>query len=241
MTTDLQQDHRRWLEELVLELRLRDANGRQIGDAVASAREFLADAGVPAQEAFGPAGEYAETLALQPAPGTVEELHRTVAFAAVGVLGFLAFAFTGGDAWRGERFDLDLGSVVLAAGALALVLLTPWMLPTVLRAAPWKVALGASGLFLAQMAAVFALGDVVLAAVPAWPVAALGLAVLVGAVLRAWFARDELADPVVEPLGTEAPDRGWVARHDRVLVVLPQVVSLVAAWGFVLLDVATGG
>ena len=60
MTNDLKQDHRAWLDELTLELRLKDVGGRDIGDAVASAREFLSDAGVPAREVFGAPRVYAE-------------------------------------------------------------------------------------------------------------------------------------------------------------------------------------
>lgn len=237
MTTDLTKDRQRWLDELVLELRLLDVSGREIGDTVASAREFLVDAQVPAEQAFGTPREYAQELGL-PAGAPGAGVGRTVLFAAVDVLGFLALAFAGGPAWRGERFDLDAGTAVLVASVVVLVLLTPAMLSVVLRAAPWKIALGAVAFFAGQVAVVFWLGDVRLASLPAWPVAGLGLAILIGSLVRAWITREELADPVREPLA--AGDRRATLWGNR-LVVLPQVVSFVAAWGFVGLDILLGG
>ncbi|WP_110181172.1 hypothetical protein [Nocardioides solisilvae] len=244
MTHDLQQDHERWLDELTLELRLLDVDGRMIGDAVATAREFLVDAGVPARETFGSPRAYAARLGLEPTPEKHAALRRTVTFAAVDVLGFLAFAFTGGAAWRGERFEVDAGALVLVGVVLALVAATPRLLPTVLRAAPWKIGAGFATLLALQVGVLLLLGDVALFSIPAWPVAAVGLLVVSGSVVRAWLERDELADPVVEPLvsGDGGPSRpAGVRGREHLLVVLPQVVSFVAAWAFVLLDVLTGG
>lgn len=238
MTADLMKDHERWLDELVLELRLLDVDGRRIGDAVASAREFLTDAGVPAEEAFGSPRTYAQELGL-PAGAEGERVGRTVFFAALDVLGFLAFAFAGGAAWRGDSFALDAGTAVLVGSVLVLTLLVPLMLPVVLRAKPWRIGLGAAALFAGQVAVLFLLGDVELLRVPAWPVAALGLTVLVASFVRAWVTRDEFDDPVVEPLGSEA-DGHWAERQRARLVLLPSVVSFVAAWGFVALDVLVG-
>lgn len=237
-TADLQQDHQRWLAELTLELRLLDVDGHRIGDAVATAREFLADAGVPAQEAFGTPREYAAELGLASTPERQRDLRRTVTYAAVDVLGFLAFAFTGGAAWRGDEFDLDAGTAVLVVSVLVLVLLTPRLFSPVLRAAPWKIVAGTVALLGLQVAVLFALGDVELLALPAWPVATLGLLVLVASLVRAWVTRDELDDPVVEPLEGPVDDRA--GQLSRVAAVLPQVVSFVAAWAFVLMDVLTG-
>lgn len=240
MTADLQKDHQQWLDELALELRLRNVGGRQIGDAVATAREFLSDAHVPAEDAFGSPRTYAEELRLLPTGDDDDSLRRTVLHAAVDVLGFLALAFAGGAAWRGERFDLDAGTAVLVATVLVLVLLTPRLLPTILRAAPWKIFAGAFGLLAFQVAVLFPLDDVDLVTLPAWPVAAFGLLVLTGSVVRAWTARDELEDPIVEPLDEE-PVAGRGLRAGQLFVMLPHLVSFVAAWGFVLLDVLTHG
>ena len=57
---------KKWFDELVLELRLRQVHGRAIGDTVASAHELLADTGQRAEEAFGPARVYAAALELLP-------------------------------------------------------------------------------------------------------------------------------------------------------------------------------
>lgn len=237
MTVDLTKDRQRWLDELVVELRLLDVDGRAIGDAVASAREFLVDAQVPAEQAFGSPREYAQELDLRP-QARGDGLRRTVVVAAVDVLGFLAFVFAAGPAWRGERFDLDTGTAVLVLTVIVLVLLTPRMLPVVLRATPWRIGLGAAAVFAFQVAVVFQLGDVRLVSMPAWPLAVLGMVVLIASLVRAWRTRAELDDPVVDPLGPGLGDRD-TSRSSR-LVLLPQVVTFVAAWCFVLLDVLIG-
>lgn len=236
MSTELRENHQRWLDELVLELRLLDVSGREIGDAVASAREFLLDAGLPAEQAFGSPREYAAELGLAAGAGDAG-IGNTVLFAAVDVLGFLAFVLAGGAAWRGDRFAVDAGTAVLVTAVVAMVLSVPWLLPVVLRAKPWKIGVGAAALFAVQVAVVFLLADIELIGVPAWPVAALGLAVLVVSVVRAWRMRDELEDPVVEPLGKEM-DRS--TRRGPRIIVVPQAVTFVAAWVFVVLDVLLG-
>ncbi|WP_090711395.1 hypothetical protein [Mycetocola miduiensis] len=58
-----------WLDDLVLELRLADVSGADIGDAVATAEEFLADSNETATDAFGPARDYARSLNLHPFQG----------------------------------------------------------------------------------------------------------------------------------------------------------------------------
>ena len=55
---------KKWFDEFIVELRLRDVLGQSIGDAVASARELLADTGQSAMETFGPARYYAASLEL---------------------------------------------------------------------------------------------------------------------------------------------------------------------------------
>ena len=54
---------KKWLDELAMELRLKDFSGAAIGDALASVEEFLADSGQSPVEAFGAPRNYAEELA----------------------------------------------------------------------------------------------------------------------------------------------------------------------------------
>lgn len=53
-----------WLEELTLELRMREVPGTAIGDALAQVRAHLAESGESAEEAFGTPEEYAAELNL---------------------------------------------------------------------------------------------------------------------------------------------------------------------------------
>ena len=85
VTTD-----KKWFDELVLELRLRQVQGNAIGDAVASARELLADTGQQAEEAFGPARSYAAGLELPTAPKH-EWVKKALGPALLGLLAFLLF------------------------------------------------------------------------------------------------------------------------------------------------------
>ncbi|MET3902190.1 hypothetical protein [Paenarthrobacter sp. 4246] len=81
---------KKWFDELVLELRLRQVQGDAIGDAVASARELLADTGQQAEEAFGPARSYAAALELPTAPKH-EWVNKALCPALLGLLAFLVF------------------------------------------------------------------------------------------------------------------------------------------------------
>ena len=212
MSTDLDKDHKTWLGELTLELRLLDVSGRDAGDAVASAREFLADSGAPAAEVFGDAREYAVALGLAPAPGAEESTRRGVLVALVGLVGFAAVAWAAGPAWRGEDFELSAATAVLLGLIVVLVLATPRYFSTVLRAAPWKVVLGMVGVLALQVLISFALDDVAVVEVPALPVAVVGSVLLLGnAVWWHWEGRDG-GDPLREPLGPEPvcpASNGW--------------------------------
>jgi hypothetical protein len=81
---------KKWFDELVLELRLRQVHGSAIGDTVASARELLGDTGQRAEEAFGPARVYAAALELPSAPQN-EWVRRALWPSLLGLLAFLLF------------------------------------------------------------------------------------------------------------------------------------------------------
>ncbi|WP_101523311.1 hypothetical protein [Nocardioides houyundeii] len=233
MTTDLDKDHKAWLDELTLELRLKDVSGRDIGDAVATAREFLRDSGTSAEEAFGSPREYADALALAPAPDAERGVRRAVLGGLLVLLGFFAVVYAGGPAWRGESVELDASTVALLLLAALLVLLIPRYLSTVMHAAPWRIGLGAAVVFAVQVLIAFTLGDVTVASLPALPIALVGAVVLVGEV--GWLARQD-DDPLQDPLEPQ------VRTHVSPLVrMLPGLVSCVAAVGFVVLDVMVGG
>lgn len=101
----------KWLDALTLELRLRDVSGPGIGDTLATVKEFLADSGESAQEAFGSPAEYAASLDLSTStePTSVK---GTVLRSIVGLLAFLVFSQAIAP-WV-ARGPLDLGGAQLA-------------------------------------------------------------------------------------------------------------------------------
>ncbi|WP_167045238.1 hypothetical protein [Salinibacterium sp. ZJ454] len=82
---------KKWLDELAMELRLREVSGPAIGDAVASARELLADTGQGAHETFGSARDYAAALEL-PRASDGGALKSVLWTSLLGLLAFLLFA-----------------------------------------------------------------------------------------------------------------------------------------------------
>lgn len=108
-----------WIDYFTVELRLRRVSGAAIGDAVASVRELLTDSGQSAEEAFGPAREYAASLEL-PITNPRERAVRTVLLPVLGLFSFLVFSLAS-TAW----FDRDL---VLISGPQMLLLAIPVLL-----------------------------------------------------------------------------------------------------------------
>ena len=130
---------KKWFDEFIVELRLRDVLGHAIGDAVASARELLADTGQSAEEAFGPARTYAASLELprDSGPGWAT---RGLWPSLLGVLAFLLFVqvFV---AWaQDERFLISPAQLALLVAPAALVAFLPLYLQAAMRR-PWLLGL----------------------------------------------------------------------------------------------------
>ena len=81
---------KKWFDQLVMELRLRQVHGSAIGDTVASAKELLSDTGQQAEEAFGPARDYAAALELPAAPKH-DWVRKALWPSLLGLLAFLLF------------------------------------------------------------------------------------------------------------------------------------------------------
>lgn len=101
----------KWLDMLTIELRLRDVSGPGIGDTLATVREFLADSGESAQEAFGSPAEYAASLDLSTRTEPIS-VKGTVFRSVIGLLAFLVFSQAVAP-WV-AREPLDLGGAQLA-------------------------------------------------------------------------------------------------------------------------------
>ena len=112
-------NHKKWLDELTLELRLNNATGKEIGDALAAVEEFVADSGQSPAEAFGTAREYAARLTAESGSATKDDLRFRITWAAASLVTFLVFSNALSPWIRGEL--LLVGGVQLASLAIALV------------------------------------------------------------------------------------------------------------------------
>jgi hypothetical protein len=116
-----QTSDRKWFDQLVMELRLRQVHGSAIGDTVASARELLSDTGQQAEEAFGSARDYAAALELPSAPKQL------------GLLAFLLFNQAVVSWTQSELMLVSPAQLALLATPVALIALLPLYLDAVIR------------------------------------------------------------------------------------------------------------
>jgi hypothetical protein len=222
-----------WLDALVLELRLLDVSGADIGDAVASVQEHLADSNETATDAFGPARDYARSLNLPAVPGVRVDITRAIVSGLVSLMGFFAVVFAAPAALVGDNVDIRGSHVSLTVMALVLVLFAPRLLQVIARARVWKLVAGVLALLAVQAVVELTLRHVVLFELPGLPIALVGAVVLVGAALWATFRQSGDPDPVRAPLSEPVTETGW----SRFVTVLPNWILVVAAAFFVAVDV----
>lgn len=220
--TTTQRLPRTWRDELVLALRERDVSGADIGDALAHVESFCADADQDADEAFGPAREYAASLRLPSGSATPTRgpslsratlLRYAVGMVAVALVGVSAASWA-----RAEPLRLGAGHLAVAVVALAGLGLVVRHLSTFVRwcTTRWWVAW-----LVVQAAAWVAVGLALLAAhlfpgagvsVPAAPLTVVAAAVLVlPAVVAQLRGSLDDADVVAGPL----EDPATVGRRSR--------------------------
>lgn len=220
---------RRWFDDFTVELRLLDVPGDAIGDALASAREFLADSGGTPAEVFGDPHEYAQSLDLPREPVSRGDWAKVLVPACLGMLGFFAVAaaVSSSDA----SIDITVSGFLLIVTALALAACAPALLTFILRRPMWQTVLagGCFGVF--QVLVALLAKDVVLFALPAVPTALLGGALLLSTSLWGQFRKGVTDDPVVEPLSA----RPRSSFGDTLFAVLGNwmlflVAAAVAAW-----------
>ncbi len=134
-------DADRWRGELVLELRLAEATGAQIGEVLAEVEVHCLDTGQSPAQAFGDPTEYAREVlaALPPRPG--HRLFRLSTLVVAGVMtAGIALSLNGFDALlQGDQVRLTwpvLASIgVVIAAAVAAGALMPWLARGRFRAA----------------------------------------------------------------------------------------------------------
>ncbi|AFR28079.1 hypothetical protein [Arthrobacter sp. Rue61a] len=124
--------NKKWFDELVLELRLRQVHGDAIGDTVASVRELLRDTGQQAEEAFGPARSYAAELELPRAP-KFEWVRKALWPSMLGLLAFLLFNQAVVPWARSEPMLISPVQAALVATPLVVIALLPLYLTAAVR------------------------------------------------------------------------------------------------------------
>lgn len=208
-----------WIDLLIIELRVRGVRGAAIGDAVASVREFLADSGQSAEDAFGPARDYAASLDL-PTTDPRRQILQSIVLPLLGLLAFLVFS-TATTAWFAGG-PVRVSAAQVAFLAIPVVLASLFAFPSYLRAViekRWLLVIlvlvaGVSGV-LAALLAPSSSADAWLT-VPALPVLLGAMAVMIAlsvvdtvVVLRS-HDDDEITDPL-ETAGAAKPAGRWRA------------------------------
>ena len=224
----------KWFDELVLELRLQQVYGRAIGDTVASARELLADTGQSAEEAFGPAREYAASLDLPRAP-QYEWVRTALWPAMIGLLAFLLFTQAAAAWAQSEPLLFSPAQLALITAPVVAIALLPLYLAAIVRRIWAVVALvafgGLCGLF-ASVVAPSTRADAWLALAPVpWLVGCALVMVALSIVLTVRSGRPGSGDEIIDPLSEASTGNGLGAR----------VGMLVTNWLFPLFALAMLG
>jgi hypothetical protein len=183
-----------WETDFVVELRLLDVSGQQIGDALEQVRSHCAESGEDARTAFGDPAEYARSLGL-PAQ---DVRSAGMLLATGGGLVGMFLTLWGFTSWLdGETVAVTLGRLV---AAVVLVMAAPLLLRylrTVLER-PWH-AVAVMALGLATVVAAPLVLTAALAHLPALVVTVTGLVLVIGTALWEHFGGVP-ADPVVSPV-----------------------------------------
>lgn len=234
-----------WIELFTIELRLRNVPGAAIGDAVASVQELLADSGQSAEEAFGPAREYAASLDL-PVLNPRAQAVQVVLLPVLGLFSFLVFALASTSWFAGNLVLLSVPQAVLLAVPVVLTVL--FSFPFYPRAVFRQRWLPAALVLVAGLAGA---GASVLApktvedawvALDALPVliATMGVLIALSIVGTIMTARRGDADEIIDPSEDQAharPRRGRKAFLTVVNWLFPilAIVIFFMTWGFTFL------
>jgi hypothetical protein len=223
---DRDTENEKWLEGLTIELRLLDVNGTRIGDAVATAREFLADSGALAEESFGSARRYAAELSLPATADAAKGVWGAALRSGVGLLGLMALIETVVPLRHQTDVTFGLGVVLITIAVLAIIAFLPRLLPII----DVRIFSHGKGRAFVEGAAVglvttlvFALislwsADRIVFSVPALPVFIVAIVLLIAPPLWAQFHHSYQADPIVPP-GSASADTPRVSIGIRLFLV----------------------
>lgn len=219
-----------WSEEFIIEARLLDVPGTEIGEALAEVDSHVRESGDTAQSAFGDARAYAAQLAetsAAPSPSAV----WSVLPAAGQAIGMLAALNALPDAVSGAPFEITIGLIVAVTLLALLFSLMVWRSTPMLRLIldrPVLAILLNGALLGSVVAAMFIPGTVT--SVWAWSVVGVGLALLVAATV-AGLSRDLKRvddDPIRAPLASPEKQRwSWLSWANHLLIPVFTVVIAV--------------
>lgn len=216
----------KWLDALILELRLRDVSGDGIGDIVASVKEYLADSGEEAREAFGEPAAYAASLDLS-ASVVETSLKGTMARSVVGMVAFMVFTQAISPWVAGETLGLGAAQLAWLAVPAILVVGLPLFLGALLRRLWLFILVTAIAVTAGILAAVSAPRDPAAAWLSLDPTVVLIAAAAAMVAMSVLGTRDALNienDTIREPL--EAPD---AVRKNR---AASRIAGILVAWIF---------
>lgn len=128
-------DNKKWFDEFVVELRLRGVLGSSIGDAVASARELLADTGESATDAFGSARDYATSLDLPRETGQ-SWASRGLWPSLIGLVAFMVFVQACSAQVQNEPILISPAQLAMLAAPALLIAFLPLYIHVAVRR-PW--------------------------------------------------------------------------------------------------------
>ena len=209
--TDITTPHisKRWRDDFTVTMRMQDASGEQIGDALATVDAHCAESGESAEDAFGDPTDYATTLVPEPVSGSGLGATFLVGIF-MGLLGLLMVPRAVEDWAAGTQFAVTIGDLIVLAIVLgvsgAVMALPRRVLPWLARAKYSTFALaGVAIMAVLVLVSMVFLTDVV--AELDWRVAlAIGIALLSANVISTWRALST-PDPVADPRSPEAPRR----------------------------------
>lgn len=227
---------KKWIDDFVIELRLREVRGDAIGDAVAAVKELLADSGENPLQAFGTPRQYAKQLELPLVEGAGFDPGATLA-PALGALALLVYSPAVWAFFGDEPLGYSLPQVLLLLVPLLIVAALPLYLDKLVRhfwvfAAVFGLSIAAA---IASASFAPAPGTTPWLRADALIVSAVSALVLLAAFL--WGIRDSARtpdDPIVDPLSTpkESTGRGRIMASILPHALMPifALGSTVAAW-----------
>lgn len=226
--------HKKWLDELTLELRLKDASGKQIGDALATVEEFVADSGQSPAEAFGTPRSYAAQLTAEAGGNDQTDFRPTIILSTGSLVVFLAFSAALSPWLAGEQLLIGGIQLIFMAALAALVIAMPVYLSFLLRHVWALVAVPLVGTAAGILSAVLGpkTADSAFLVLPPLPVLLVSAALMVAlSIVGTVIALREQPDPVTGPLDAD-PANTVKARWFEILTQWLFPIFSVALLGF---------